>query len=231
MSNPTPKPNWDLNTFTWVNEARLPGFGRLLESWLNVHRKYCVGLSLQAEHAWEYSERPQVGLLSNAAAIIGGITLEEWNTEKFVDEEKKRYGRNDLWLRLNPPTKSQDYQLEAKHRRIDLRGPVDASGLLSVMNEAQSAAKVLNPKHGKIVAASFLTLRFASEDTDELDEKIQELFIHIQDRNRIKKDLDAIAGVWIGVEDFLSSRIQRKQIDKNWTNDEVGVIFLASLNK
>jgi hypothetical protein len=228
MNDSTSKPEWDLNTFVWVNEKKLPGFGRLLESWLNVHRKYCAGIS--PELPWEYTERPQIGLLSNAAVLVGGIALEEWSTEKMSDQGKKGYGRNDLWLRLCPPSNRKDYQIEAKHARLDLRNSVSDSDqtITQTMSEACRESERSNPKNGKIVAVSFLSLRFAQKNTESLENKTHELCLHIQDQNRHKNDLDAIAAIWLGAEDFERSREEREQIAKDWTNDEVGIIFLAS---
>jgi hypothetical protein len=96
------------------------------------------------------------------------------------------------------------------------------------MSEACRESERSNPKNGKIVAVSFLSLRFAQKNTESLENKTHELCLHIQDQNRHKNDLDAIAAIWLGAEDFERSREEREQIAKDWTNDEVGIIFLAS---
>jgi hypothetical protein len=233
MNYITPKQAWDLNAFHWVNEKKLPGFGKLLESWLNVHRNFCAGAA--PEHPWAYAERPQIGLLSNAAILLGGIALEEWCAEKKSDTSKVYSGRNDLWLRLSPHSNERDYQIESKHARLDLRK--NAIDLESIITEALRWARVdsgrLGKKNGKPVGIAFLTLRFESEDAEALENKTRDLCYYIQAQDRQNNQLDAMAAIWLGVEDFLLCRSERNRIAKEqntngWPSDEVGLILLAS---
>lgn len=219
---------WNLNSLLWVNEKMLPGFGRLLESWLDVHRRYCAGASL--DHPWAYDERPQIGLLSNAAVLIGGIALEEWGTEKIFDQDKKSYGRNDLWLRLRPSSKENDYSIESKYARIDLRNSINGihEQVATTMDAAHGSAKALDPKYGKIIAISFFALRFEQENAEELDNKIRELLVSIQEQSRQKNNLDAIGAIWMGRENFEAIRKNRKIESEGWKSDEAGIILLAS---
>ena len=218
--------HWLLNARLLPNEHRLPGFDRLLESWLNVHKKFCS--SVYPEHSWEwdYKERSQVGFLSNAAALIGGIALQEWGTTK-----KSGYGRNDLWLRLRPPTDNEDYFVEAKQETIDLHVPlVDSMQVISlVMNRAIEDAQRLNPQTGKAAAISFFTLRFAAEKIDSLDQICLDLLDQIEKQNQGFITWDAMGAVWFRSEDFRVCRERRKEQYLNWKNNEVGIVLLAKV--
>ncbi len=221
------KTEWNLNTFVSVNENKLPGFGRLLESWLNVHRKFCA--SLVPEHSWEpdYRERPQIGFLSNAAVLIGGLALEEWGAEKKSDAGDKRSGRNDLWLRLGSPAFEKDYYIEAKYNSLQLLGPFDALDqvITGTMDSAIECARQLDPKNNeKIVAISFLTLRYDQNGTESLDNKIEALLLHLQEQKTRTSNRNAIGAIWLGREDFEASRNDRNQYE----NNSPGIILLAN---
>lgn len=229
MNDSAPISKWNLNTFIYVNENRLPGFGKLLESWFDIHRKFCDGNPL--DHPWAYSERPQVGLLSNAAVLIGGISFEEWRTEKTSDQGN-HYGRNDLWLRLEPRSEKRDYQIEAKYKRLALHRSVSDSDqdIIQTMATAHNCANRLDPKNGKVLAVSFFVLGFEDENVGPLNNKIRELLLHIQQPNQQSKNFDAIAVIWQDAEDFELSRKERKQKEKSWENNDFGMILLASLH-
>jgi hypothetical protein len=218
---------WDLNTFIRVNGKNLPGFEKLLESWFDVQKKYCDGVPL--DHPWAYSERPQIGLLSNAAVLIGGISFEEWHTEKNSDQGNC-YGRNDLWIRLDPPSDKKDYQIEAKFARLTLHRPISNYDqvIVQTMKDAHQCAVRLNPKNGKRLVLSFFALRFENENVESLDNKVQELLLHIQQPNQDGKNFDAIAAIWQDANDFQIARKERKQLAKEWDNNDVGMILLAN---
>lgn len=228
MNDSIPFSKWDLNTFICVNEKRLPAFGKLLESWLDVHRKYCDGIPL--DHPWTYSERPQIGLLSNAAVLIGGISFEEWPTEKTSDQGKC-YGRNDLWIRLEPPSDRKDYQIEAKYARLALHHSISYSGdvIVQTMKDARKCAIRLDPKKGgKVLAVSFFALQFEDENVESLDNKIHELLIHVQQPNQEGNFFDAIAAIWSDAIEFHTARKEREQLAKEWKNNEVGMLLLIN---
>jgi len=214
MSDSIQFSKWDLNTFVCVNEKSVPGFGNLLESWFDVHRKYCDGVPL--DHHWAYSERPQIGLLSNAAALIGGVSFEEWHTEKISDQGNC-YGRNDLWLRLDPPSDKKDYQIEAKFARLALHRPISNSAqvIVQTMKDARECAERLNPKNGKILVVSFFALRFEDENIESLDNKIRELLLHIQQPNQEGKFFDAVAAIWSDANDFQTARKNVNKLRKS----------------
>lgn len=230
MNETTIKPEFHLNTFVWVNEKKLPGFGKLLEAWLNVHRKFCEGVRPEFSWSWEwdYKERSQVGFLSQAAILIGGIALEEWVTKKATLNGKEFQGRNDLWLRLSPPTNERDYFVESKNSYIDLSWDLTKSSqeISQTLDNSCKSAQELLQKNEKVLALSFFVLRFEGENLQSLDKKTAEVISHIWNQNQQQNHLDAIAVIWIGAEDFQLSREERSKA--GWENKEFGVILLAS---
>ena len=217
-----------LNNFVWANEGNLPGFQELLESWVRVYQKCCC--SIWPEFLWEYTERPQIGLLSNAAVLIGGIALEEWGTEKAFGGNNS-YGRNDLWLRLHPTLGETDYQVEAKHSRLSVRKPMsEAQAIIAgTIENAKNAAKELISKNGEInVAMSFITLQFSISDTTSLDNKTNELLQRIKENGCQETNCDAVAAIWLDAKTFELSRTTRLQLNPQWRNNDVGLILLAN---
>ena len=219
------KSDCGLKTFLQVDEEKLPGFGKLLESWFDVHKRFSTGVA--PENSWEreYKERSQIGFLSNAAFLSGGIALEEWGAKK-----KSGYGRFDLWLRLKPSSNERDYHIEAKLDPFDIRNPIEYFDLRvnDTMKSALTDANRLGRNDGKIVAATFLVLRLEDENTGMIDRKIQELLNRLEGRNRQMFGLDAIAAIWLGLDAFKLCRKKREESLKGWKACEVGLMFLAS---
>ena len=228
MNKPVQKEEWSFNTSVWADEQKLPGFGELLNSWLQVHKNYCNGC--RPENSWEYDfkERSQVGFLSNAGVLIDGIALEE-----FAVPKNSRNGRNDLFLRLPTLNSTQDYFIEAKWGAIDLPWTEDSvvGKLFEVMGMAIKDAKqldpaLLRPHVGKAVAVSFLILSSKDEDAANLDERTSALLKSIQ----VKQcgQFDALASIYFSAEDFLQNRKERSgKWDKD--NELVGLILTAKL--
>jgi hypothetical protein len=79
---------WNLNTFAWANEDKLPGFGKLLGSWLDVHRNFCEGAQPYFSWEWGHNEHSQRGFLANAAILIGGFSIEESWIKKDSGQKK-----------------------------------------------------------------------------------------------------------------------------------------------
>lgn len=226
------KQEWSFNTDAWADEQKLPGFGKLLKSWLQVHQKFCN--SCRPENSWEdeFKEWSQVGFLSNAGVLIGGIALEEWEAPKTSNSGD---GRNDLFLRLPTQNQTQDYFIEAKRGCIDLPKSENdwAKELSKVMGDAIKGAKELDkklllPHKGKAVAVSFLILKFDGEDTANLDERTSTLLHYIRVKQGEQLGLNALASIFFSAEDFQKNRLERKEKDTNDKNNEfVGMIFMA----
>jgi hypothetical protein len=233
MNDLNSQAEWSLNTFSRVNEDKLPGFGRLLESWQNVHRKYCNGC--RPDNSWDYQERSQIGFLSNAAVLIGGIALEEWGTQKKSRQGESYYGRSDLWLCLCPPLNwnGDAYHIESKHCSLDLRQPVNDSYQIinNTMALAFEDAKVLRPTDGgRSMAISFFTLWFPDKKTDALDNKISKLLSFIEMQSQ-ESSIHAIAAIWIDAKDFdLCRRERYERSSGKWDAEQVGLILLAKHN-
>ena len=228
-----PQTKWNLNSFSWANENRLPGFGRLLGSWLNVHRDFSErGLPYLS---WDcgHNEGAQVGFLGNAAVLIGGLSVEESGIKKGPDQN----GRLDLWLRLCPPTSQNDFLIEAKIEQylgvIDLnksREKID-NKMKAARKDAQRLKRrpeeiVAMPV--KIVAMAFLSLLFQNENLDSLEQNTNDLISSVWDQSQSQKDLDAIGAIWMGAEDFRRSRQEREKVIPGWKNHQFGMVLLAS---
>ena len=217
---------WSFNTFAWANEQKLPGFGELLNSWLQVHKKYCHGC--RPENSWEndFKERSQVGFLSNAGVLIGEIALEEWAVKK---KSGSGNGRNDLFLRFPKLNPIQDYFIEAKVGNIDLIQPgVWTQQLREVMGKAIKDAEQLNDKNlfkeanpAKAVAVSFFTLK--SNDIAKPDEKTSILLKSLEEKQIVQ--FDALASIYFSAEDFKKSQEERGKWTKD--NDRLGLILVA----
>lgn len=231
MDESIQKEEWSFNTFAWADEQKLPGFGKLLNSWLQVHKTYCNGC--RPENSWEgdFKEQSQVGYLSNAGVLIGGIALEEMAVKK-----KSGDGRNDLFLRLPTLNSTQDYFIEAKFGVIDLTWAEDnvLKKLFQLMGEegdAIKATKELDPKllkthDGKAVAVSFFSLKFEGANTANLDERISDLFNFIQVKQRVQLGLDALASIYFSEKDFQQNREEWKG-KRVKANEFVGLILVA----
>jgi len=228
------KPKWNLNTFAWTNEDKLPGFGKLLSSWLNVHRTFCEGAQPNFSWEWGHNEHSQLGFLANAATLIGGLSVaESWikkDSKQDSEQGKKVQGRSDLWLRLCPPHSGNDYLIEAKiEQYLDVIKLNNASQKIAQqMKAARESAQRLKGKQEKIVAMAFLSLKFENENLDSLEQNTGDLISHIWNQSHSQKELDAIGAIWMGKEDFLRSKEGREKEYPGWKNVHFGMVLLAS---
>jgi hypothetical protein len=201
-----PQTKWNLNSFSWANENRLPGFGRLLGSWLNVHRDFSErGLPYLS---WDcgHNEGAQVGFLGNAAVLIGGLSVEESGIEAKIEQY---LGVIDL----NKSREKIDNKMKAARK--------DAQRLKRRPEEI-----VAMPV--KIVAMAFLSLLFQNENLDSLEQNTNDLISSVWDQSQSQKDLDAIGAIWMGAEDFRRSRQEREKVIPGWKNHQFGMVLLAS---
>jgi hypothetical protein len=227
------KPKWNLKDFAWADKVKLPGFEKLLGSWLNVHRFFCEGR--QPEFSWEWGnkERSQIGFISNAAVLIGGIALEEYSIQKNSTIKAKYQGRSDLWLRLCPPNSNEDYFIEAKHTYLKIHKSLNDSSkkIGKTIKNARESAEWLRRSEiadSKITALSFFTLNFESNEPELLDSKTNDLISHIKNQLKYEFDLAAIAAIWAGSIDFQLSKKECAEKFPTWKKHQYGVILLAS---
>lgn len=217
---------WNLNTFVWTDENRLPGFRGLVNSWFEIHRTFCEEGQPNFSWDWGNHERPQIGLLANAVTLIGGLSLQEGWIEK--ESEAKYAGRYDLWLRL-PPLKSQnDYYIEAKQKYLDMEGSL--AGCSQVigreMKSAGKSAANLKVKE-KVVSAAFLTLMFKNDTLDFLERNTRELFAYICTENGVRYEYDTVAAIWMGAAEFELCRHEREVSHPGWKQDCFGMLFVT----
>jgi len=169
---------WTTTNHLWANEKRLPGWGRLLHAWALAHANYCS--AVPEDCAWYFREHPSRGFLGAAAFLAGGVSLQEWPTEKATKTEE---GRNDLWVRLNPQNCDQDYYVEVKHTWLELTeaNAIDNSGNAGSIREALDCAcadvgKMVDlDSYG--VGVTFCSLTSTPEiDHKQLQKRIKELY-------------------------------------------------------
>jgi len=98
------------------------------------------------------------------------------------------------------------------------------------MKDARNNAERLKGKPEKIVAMAFLSLKFANENLDSLEQNTNDLISDVWNQSQSQKDLDAIGAIWMGAEEFRRSRQEREKDDPGWKNVGVhfGVVLLAS---
>jgi hypothetical protein len=94
---------------SFVKAHGVPTLKPILKSWIGVQRKYAMAME-QDDHAFWYRERTCIGFLSAAVWQCGGVTLEEWQTEKGPKHKSYR-GRCDLYIFH----RGREYFIEAKH--------------------------------------------------------------------------------------------------------------------
>ena len=222
------KTKWNLNSFAWADEDKLPGFEKLLGSWINVHRNFCEGAQPNFSWEWGHNEHSQLGLLADAGTLIGGISIRESWIRK---DSEQRKGRNDLWLRLSPPDSENDYLIESKIEQYLGVVALDKANkkIVEKMEAARKNAQSLIGNPGKFVAMAFLSLRFADENLDPLEQKTSDLISHIRNQVRVEQKLDAIGAIWMGAKDLQCSREERKA--NNYSGGEnvhFGMVLLAS---
>src|SRR6266705_1944474 len=80
----------------FVDAGSLPALKPILQSWIKVQRAYADAMANE-DQAWWYHERPCIGFLSAAVWKSGGVTLEEWRTDKR-SKKRSRKGRCDLYI-------------------------------------------------------------------------------------------------------------------------------------
>ena len=223
---------YHFNTFAWADEQELPGFGKLLNSWLQVHKNYCN--ELRPEHSWEYEfkELSHVGFLSNAGVMINGIALVEHEIKK-----KSGDGRNDLFLRLHSQTRTHDYFIEAKWAAIDLKWQENdvLNQITRLMGIAIDSAKQIDPAHlkpnnGKAVAVSFFILIFEDGGKLDLDERTSALLNFIQEKQcgQLGLGLNALGSICFSAEEFQQNQRDREENGMPMTNI-VGLHFMAKV--
>jgi hypothetical protein len=224
---------WKLNTFAWADESKLPGFGKLISSWLDVHRNFSEGAQPNFSWDWGYNERSQIGLLANAAMLIGGLSAVEGLIKK---DSGQKEGRSDLWLRLCPPTfendAENDYLIEAKIEQYFKIDKIDLGRAREKIDEKMKAAREearrLTRTSEKLVAMVFLSLTFEDQNLNSLEQNISDLISDIWNQSQSQKEFDAIGAIWMGARDFKSSKAKRKEKYPQWPYAHPGMVLLAS---
>ena len=129
------------------NLAKLSNYYRL------VMDEYCDRHE-QKDWPWRYSERPMVGMLSAAIWLAGGVTLEEYWTQK-KHQKSKKYGRNDLYFMLG----NEAYVVEAKHAYVNVADPNDEWDS-SLRERATGSANQVSMESEEVrLAAAFWSFR------------------------------------------------------------------------
>jgi len=156
---------------SFIDAGSLPAFKPILQSWLDVQLAYERAMK-HDDQAWWYRERTCVGFLSAAAWQSGGVTLEEWQTEKGP-KEKSRHGRCDLYIFR----RNQQFFIEAKHMysRATGRSERELTYINRQLDRAVADASVLQCKRSQQLGVLFVVPFYPpGKHPESFDEHIAE---------------------------------------------------------
>lgn len=124
------------NIYSWWTE--------LQEQWTAAHRRYARVTADDA--AYWYTERTNIGVLSQAAWACGLVALEEYQAVKASHEceDGTHAGRCDLWL----ANRKHGHFVEAKQRYLHLRSRKMISIANECLNRAYEDAKSTSSSQG-----------------------------------------------------------------------------------
>ena len=134
-------------------------WSHVFDKWYGVLQRYVDAMHDEKGLPWDYEERPQVGFLAAAIWACDGVVLEEWKTLKECTKSGEKYGRCDMFARLQ--NAELDCHIEAKWEEVSLADlkPV-TSKVRSCLESAQADANGLRYKgEGEGIAVAFLGLR------------------------------------------------------------------------
>src|SRR3954466_4010883 len=87
----------------------MPALKPILHEWIAAQREFTRQKGGE-DHSWNHNERASTGFLAVAAWKCGGVSLEEWHTEKGPRNNPRR-GRCDLYIYH----RKHSFHIEAKH--------------------------------------------------------------------------------------------------------------------
>ena len=157
------------------DSAGLEHWNDLLEEWLRAHERFCRIRS--GDPAYQYTERPNVGVLGAAAWNCGMVALQEFRTKKEVRDGEAWVGRADLLICTD--TDRTEYLIEAKHEWVPLFAGPDKwiTTIEASMDDATGDAKNAgaDQPNATAIAVVFASLHASPQsDTDQFDERIED---------------------------------------------------------
>ena len=156
---------------SFIDAGSLPALKPILRSWIDVQLAYEHAMG-HDDRAWSYRERTCVGFLSAAAWQCGGVTLEEWRTEKGP-KKQTRHGRCDLYI----CRRNQEFFIEAKHMysRATGRSERELTYIARQLDRAVGDASVLQCERSTQLGVLFVAPYYpAGKHPDSFDEHISE---------------------------------------------------------
>jgi hypothetical protein len=143
------------------------------------------------EHVFDFSERPNTGILAAAAWKSGFLSLEEFAHGKHVVDDEYGNGRCDLWI----ATDDVRYQwfVEAKHCYTSINRKEIIEGVRPKLNAALSdAIRSTQFEDGIGVGICFTSIYDLSKNIEDRTDNIEQLISELQSM-RLTLGYDAIA--------------------------------------
>jgi len=192
------------NSRKWISsKLKTLKKAKLLKHLFLVHSKYNdrqIVNDKWTDCSFWYSERPQVGWISAAAWLAGGVALEEYAVEK-LKAVGKDYGRCDLWFQLDA---KNSFACEAKHGWVDLGDKKAKDKSLDILDSAQSDfRKHLEKKHRRL-ALGFVTLTESKGHLKNIDLTVKEIL------KSVKKEKKCDAFLWLGASNGYATENRKK---------------------
>ena len=161
---------------SFIDVGFLPALKPIFQSWIDVQLSYAEAMKGK-DQAWWYRERTCVGFLSAAVWQCGGVTLEEWRTEKGP-KEQSRQGRCDLYI----CRKGQEFFIEAKHMYSRASGRTDRelSYIRRQLNKATEDASALQCKRRQQLGILFIAPFYPPGKQDNIAEHISEWLARVE---------------------------------------------------
>jgi hypothetical protein len=197
--------NLDAKTYRGViikNRKGLSHWEPLLNEYLNLVDRYCRIMKCE-DVPYYYGERPSLGLLSAAAWQCGRIALEEFAHEKGYTNQKKQYGRADLWI---ADESGEEELIEAKWAWLCMGEDGFEAAVERTMGEAMKDAKKTRASTGvRAIGVSFFPLYKAVRAVEDIN-----LLIAQTIENLKEQDYHALA--WYFPEGMRSDESHTKKI-------------------
>lgn len=147
-----------------------------------------------AEHVFNYTERPNIGILSAAAWRAGFMSLEEFRFEKLRAGGESSGGRCDLWV--SHDHFNREWYIEAKFDEISLNSTDPIGQIKKIMNEAlEDTVSSSSFENAKGVGVSFIRVYDLAKRMIGDDRQIESILelVNLISSNKSYLKCDAVA--------------------------------------
>lgn len=134
--------------------------------WKNALQSYS-GATRGQDEGFAYAERPNVGFLSGAIWMEGGVALQEYKVQKQDPNDRRFHydGRADFWVKVG----TRRYSLEAKHKEVRLDTQGTMGTMLAQLEWAHSDTNRVIEDFDYRGEVAFIPLRAPSSKSEDFD--------------------------------------------------------------